>query len=98
MVVGLGGKSANVLLDDLDDEGFTAAVTDGVGTSFLNSGQTCSALTRSWCPAIAWPTPRGSPPPPRRSSWLTRSTRASSWDRWRRRRSGNGLRATSRRA
>src|SRR5262249_57672196 len=42
----LGGKSANVLLDDLDDEGFAQAVTDGVGKSFLNSGQTCSALTR----------------------------------------------------
>ncbi|MGZ6792590.1 MAG: aldehyde dehydrogenase family protein, partial [Mycobacteriales bacterium] len=39
----LGGKSANVLLDDAD---FDKAVTDGVNKCFLNSGQTCSALTR----------------------------------------------------
>lgn len=42
----LGGKSANILLDDLDDATFAAAVKDGVGKAFLNSGQTCSALTR----------------------------------------------------
>ncbi|MFT3853453.1 MAG: aldehyde dehydrogenase family protein [Ilumatobacteraceae bacterium] len=47
----LGGKSANVLLDDLDDDGFAKAVADGVGKSFLNSGQTCSALTRMLVPA-----------------------------------------------
>jgi aldehyde dehydrogenase (NAD+) len=46
----LGGKSANVLLDDLDEAGFTKAVTDGVGKAFLNSGQTCSALTRMLVP------------------------------------------------
>jgi aldehyde dehydrogenase (NAD+) len=46
----LGGKSANVLLDDLDDEAFTKAVSDGVGKCFLNSGQTCSALTRMLVP------------------------------------------------
>jgi acyl-CoA reductase-like NAD-dependent aldehyde dehydrogenase len=46
----LGGKSANVLLDDLDDAGFAKAVKDGVGKSFLNSGQTCSALTRMLVP------------------------------------------------
>jgi aldehyde dehydrogenase (NAD+) len=46
----LGGKSANVLLDDLDDDAFQKAVTDGVGKSFLNSGQTCSALTRMLVP------------------------------------------------
>jgi aldehyde dehydrogenase (NAD+) len=46
----LGGKSANVLLDDLDAEGFQRAVTDGVGKAFLNSGQTCSALTRMLVP------------------------------------------------
>lgn len=46
----LGGKSANVLLDDLDAEGFQKAVADGVGKAFLNSGQTCSALTRMLVP------------------------------------------------
>jgi acyl-CoA reductase-like NAD-dependent aldehyde dehydrogenase len=47
----LGGKSANVLLEDLDDETFAKAVSDGVGKAFLNSGQTCSALTRMLVPA-----------------------------------------------
>jgi betaine-aldehyde dehydrogenase len=46
----LGGKSANVLLDDLDDAAFATAVADGVGKAFLNSGQTCSALTRMLVP------------------------------------------------
>jgi acyl-CoA reductase-like NAD-dependent aldehyde dehydrogenase len=47
----LGGKSANVLLEDLDQEGFAKAVADGVQKAFLNSGQTCSALTRMLVPA-----------------------------------------------
>jgi aldehyde dehydrogenase (NAD+) len=47
----LGGKSANVLLDDLDDEGFEKAVRDGIGKAYLNSGQTCTALTRMLVPA-----------------------------------------------
>jgi aldehyde dehydrogenase (NAD+)/betaine-aldehyde dehydrogenase len=46
----LGGKSANVLLDDLDDAGFEDAVRKGVGACYLNSGQTCSALTRLLVP------------------------------------------------
>jgi aldehyde dehydrogenase (NAD+) len=46
----LGGKSANVLLDDLDTEAFAKAVGDGVQKAFLNSGQTCSALTRMLVP------------------------------------------------
>ena len=46
----LGGKSANVLLADLDEAGFKKAVRDGVGKAFLNSGQTCSALTRMLVP------------------------------------------------
>ncbi len=46
----LGGKSANVLLDDLDEATFAKAVADGVGKAFLNSGQTCSALTRMLVP------------------------------------------------
>jgi aldehyde dehydrogenase (NAD+) len=43
----LGGKSANVILDDAD---FSKAVADGVGKCFLNSGQTCTALTRMLVP------------------------------------------------
>jgi len=43
----LGGKSPNVILDDADLE---TAVTDGIGKCFLNSGQTCSALTRMLVP------------------------------------------------
>ena len=44
----LGGKSANVLLDDADLE---KAVPAGVFAAYLNSGQTCSALTRMLVPA-----------------------------------------------
>jgi aldehyde dehydrogenase (NAD+) len=43
----LGGKSANVLLDDAD---FPAAVTAGIAACYLNAGQTCSALTRMIVP------------------------------------------------
>ena len=43
----LGGKSANVILEDAD---FTAAVNSGVFAAYLNSGQTCSALTRMVVP------------------------------------------------
>src|SRR5438874_6850480 len=43
----LGGKSPNVILDDAD---FPKAVAAGVGAAFLNSGQTCSALTRMLVP------------------------------------------------
>jgi aldehyde dehydrogenase (NAD+) len=43
----LGGKSANVILPDAD---FEKAVSTGVGMCFLNSGQTCSALTRMLVP------------------------------------------------
>src|SRR5581483_11246943 len=39
----LGGKSPNIILEDAD---FEKAVAAGVGAAFLNSGQTCSALTR----------------------------------------------------
>ncbi|RZL83607.1 MAG: aldehyde dehydrogenase family protein [Rhodococcus sp. (in: high G+C Gram-positive bacteria)] len=44
----LGGKSANVILDDAD---LAKAVIDGVAKCFLNSGQTCSALTRMLVPS-----------------------------------------------
>jgi aldehyde dehydrogenase (NAD+) len=43
----LGGKSPNVILDDADLE---TAVTDGIAKCYLNSGQTCSALTRMLVP------------------------------------------------
>src|SRR5256714_11018550 len=43
----LGGKSANVILDDAPLE---QAITDGVAKCFINSGQTCSALTRMLVP------------------------------------------------
>jgi aldehyde dehydrogenase (NAD+) len=43
----LGGKSPNVILDDADLE---TAVTAGVNMCFLNSGQTCTALTRMLVP------------------------------------------------
>jgi acyl-CoA reductase-like NAD-dependent aldehyde dehydrogenase len=43
----LGGKSPNVILDDAD---LVRAVPDGIGKCFLNSGQTCSALTRMLVP------------------------------------------------
>ena len=43
----LGGKSANILLDDVDLE---EAVTNGVGACFLNTGQVCAALTRMLIP------------------------------------------------
>jgi acyl-CoA reductase-like NAD-dependent aldehyde dehydrogenase len=43
----LGGKSPNLILDDAD---LAKAVPDGVAKCFLNSGQTCSALTRMLVP------------------------------------------------
>lgn len=44
----LGGKSANLLLDDAD---FDKAVTNGVNSCFSNSGQSCNAPTRMLVPA-----------------------------------------------
>lgn len=44
----LGGKSANILLDDAD---FPSAVAKGVAASFTNSGQSCSIPTRMLVPA-----------------------------------------------
>lgn len=43
----LGGKSANVILDDAD---LATAVKVGVGNAFLNGGQTCMAWTRMLVP------------------------------------------------
>jgi len=43
----LGGKSANIILEDADLE---SAVTEGVQTCFRNSGQSCDAPTRMLVP------------------------------------------------
>jgi acyl-CoA reductase-like NAD-dependent aldehyde dehydrogenase len=43
----LGGKSANLILDDAD---FKKAVEAGVANCYANSGQTCSAWTRMLVP------------------------------------------------
>jgi acyl-CoA reductase-like NAD-dependent aldehyde dehydrogenase len=43
----LGGKSPNVILEDADLE---RAVVNGIQKCYLNSGQTCSALTRMLVP------------------------------------------------
>jgi aldehyde dehydrogenase (NAD+) len=43
----LGGKSPNIVLEDAD---LQKAVTDGIGKCYMNSGQTCSALTRLLVP------------------------------------------------
>ena len=44
----LGGKSANIILDDAD---LAAAVSAGVRQCFVNSGQSCNAPTRMLVPA-----------------------------------------------
>ena len=44
----LGGKSANIVLDDAD---LTKAVKVGLGNCFINGGQTCTAWTRLLVPA-----------------------------------------------
>ncbi len=43
----LGGKSANIILDDAD---FERAVKAGVSSCFVNSGQSCNAPTRMLVP------------------------------------------------
>ncbi|HEY7289773.1 MAG TPA: aldehyde dehydrogenase family protein [Vicinamibacterales bacterium] len=43
----LGGKSANILLDDAD---FAKAVAQGMGSCVVNSGQSCNAPTRMLVP------------------------------------------------
>jgi aldehyde dehydrogenase (NAD+) len=47
----LGGKSANVILPDAD---LATAVKVGVAKAFINSGQTCTALTRMLVPAASY--------------------------------------------
>ena len=48
----LGGKSASVILDDAD---LAAAVKGTVNGCYLNSGQTCTALTRMLVPEAQYP-------------------------------------------
>ncbi len=43
----LGGKSANILLPDVD---LDAAVRQGIGACYINSGQSCDAATRMLVP------------------------------------------------
>jgi aldehyde dehydrogenase (NAD+) len=44
----LGGKSANVILDDVED--YASAIGGGVFAAYLNNGQTCTAHTRMLLP------------------------------------------------
>jgi aldehyde dehydrogenase (NAD+) len=44
----LGGKSANIILDDAD---FETAVAGGIGAMMVNSGQSCNAPSRMLIPA-----------------------------------------------
>ncbi len=46
----LGGKSPNIILDDLDDEGFAKAVAGGMKSMTMNSGQNCNAPSRMLVP------------------------------------------------
>jgi len=48
----LGGKSANIILDDAD---LDASVTEGVQTCFRNTGQSCNAPTRMLVPHSKMP-------------------------------------------
>jgi len=48
----LGGKSASVILDDAD---LAVAVKSTVNGCYLNSGQTCTALTRMLVPEKSYP-------------------------------------------
>ncbi len=47
----LGGKSANIIMDDLDDEAFAKAVASGMQSMTMNSGQNCNAPSRMLVPA-----------------------------------------------
>ncbi len=46
----LGGKSANIILDDLDADGFAKAVSGGMQSMCVNSGQSCNAPSRMLVP------------------------------------------------
>ena len=93
----LGGKSPNVILDDAD---LAKAIPDGVGKCYLNSGQTCSALTRMLVPRekLAEAEEIAKPRPPRPSPPATPSTSRPGSARSSPRSSASGSAATSRRA
>jgi len=84
----LGGKSANVVLDDAD---VTAAVKVGVANALLNSGQTCTAWTRMlvhrsrYDEAVTVAAKAAAS-----MSSAIRSTRTPGWGRWCRRSSESG--------
>ncbi len=68
----LGGKSAAVVLEDVDLETFAAQL---LGSSFPNNGQTCTASTESWRHDRS--SPRSSTRSPRRPGhigWAIRAT------------------------
>ncbi len=46
----LGGKSPNIILDDLDDTAFAKAVSGGMQAMTMNSGQNCNAPSRMLVP------------------------------------------------
>ncbi len=46
----LGGKSANIILNDLSEEAYAKAVAGGVKTMCINSGQNCNAPSRMFVP------------------------------------------------
>jgi len=46
----LGGKSANIILDDLSEEGFENAMAQSLGILTMNSGQNCNAPSRMLVP------------------------------------------------
>ena len=73
VAVELGGKSPNIILDDADLE---KAVVNGIEKCYLNSGQTCSALTRMLVPREQLERSSRSPRRrPRRLSSASRSRR-----------------------
>jgi acyl-CoA reductase-like NAD-dependent aldehyde dehydrogenase len=51
----LGGKSPNVILDDVTGDELQRALVNAVQKCFINAGQTCSALTRLIVPRTRLP-------------------------------------------
>jgi len=47
----LGGKSANIIMNDLDADEFAKAVAEGVTKMSINTGQNCNAPSRMLVPA-----------------------------------------------
>jgi aldehyde dehydrogenase (NAD+) len=56
----LGGKSPNILLDDLDAEGPHRAVTGGGGCASSTPARPAARSHARWCRAAAWPRSRPS--------------------------------------